>query len=203
MLTSAGIIFFIVIFVTVFILISRTIDDHIAFRSSISIFDRIFWYIISRIPTFLMSLFAPIMIYGLLLHTSKSIDSYHTIYSNKIKATVSFLTDFDGTEFVSGKQIKDTSDIKSGALTLSKDGVDVKTQIDHVEYLGDNDKGSIVEKIEYSDSLEEVKLFNVTLIRQRSNRLRIYLKKPVSQIAKEKKNAETQKELKSLLGSSN
>lgn len=130
MLTSAGIIFFIVIFVTVFILISRTIDDHIAFRSSISIFDRIFWYIISRIPTFLMSLFAPIMIYGLLLHTSKSIDSYHKIYSNKIKATVSFLTDFDGTEFVSGKQIKDTSDIKSGALTLSKDGVDVKTQID-------------------------------------------------------------------------
>lgn len=203
MLTSAGIIFFIVIFVTVFILISRLQNDHISFHSSISIFDRIFWYIISRIPTFLMSLFAPIMIYGLLLHTSKSIDSYHTIYSNKIKATVSFLTDFDGTEFVSGKQIKDTSDIKSGALTLSKDGVDVKTQIDHVEYLGDNDKGSIVEKIEYSDSLEEVKLFNVTLIRQRSNRLRIYLKKPASQIAKEKKNAETQKELKSLLGSSN
>lgn len=203
MLTSAGIIFFIVIFVTVFILISRLQNDHISFHSSISIFDRIFWYIISGIPSFLMSIFAVIMIYGLLLLTSKSIDSYHTIYSNKIKATVSFLTDFDGTEFVSGKQIKDTSDIKSGTLTLSKDGVDVKTQIDHVEYLGDNDKGSIVEKIEYSDSLKEVKLFNVTLIRQKSNQLRIYLKKPASQIVKEKKNAETQKELKSLLESSN
>lgn len=203
MLTSAGIIFFIVIFVTVFILISRLQNDRISFHSSISIFDRIFWYIISGIPSFLMSIFAVIMIYGLLLLTSKSIDSYHTIYSNKIKATVSFNVDYRSTEFVGGKRISDTSDADTGTLTLSKDGVDVKTQIDHVEYLGDNDKGSIVEKIEYSDSLEEVKLFNVTLIRQKSNRLRIYLKKPASQIAKEKKNAETQKELKSLLESSN
>ncbi len=203
MLTSAGTIFFIVVFVTVFIIISKMQNDRISFHSSISIFDRIFWYIISGIPSFLMSIFAMIMIYGLLLHTSKSIDSYHTIYSNKIEATASFLTDFDGTEFVSGKQIKESSDANTGTLTLSKDGVDVKTQIDHVEYLGDNDKGSIVEKIEYSDSLKEVKLFNVTLIRQRSNQLRLYLKKPASQIAKEKKNAETQKELKSLLGSSN
>lgn len=203
MLTSAGIIFFIVIFVTVFILISRLQNDHISFHSSISIFDRIFWYIISGIPSFLMSIFAVIMIYGLLLLTSKSIDSYHTIYSNKIKATVSFNVDYWSTEFVGGKRISDTSDADTGTLTLSKDEVDVKTQIDHVEYLGDNDKGSIVEKIEYSDSLKEVKLFNVTLIRQKSNQLRIYLKKPASQIAKEKKNAETQKELKSLLESSN
>lgn len=203
MLTSAGIIFFIVIFVTVFILISRLQNDHIYFHSSISIFDRIFWYIISGIPSFLMSIFAVIMIYGLLLLTSKSIDSYHTIYSNKIEATVSFNVDYWSTEFVGGKRISDTSVADTGTLILSKDGVDVKTQIDHVEYLGDNDKGSIVEKIEYSDSLEEVKLFNVTLIRQKSNRLRIYLKKPASQIAKEKKNAETQKELKSLLESSN
>lgn len=203
MLTSAGIIFFIVIFVTVFILISRLQNDRISFHSSISIFDRIFWYIISGIPSFLMSIFAVIMIYGLLLLTSKSIDSYHTIYSNKIKATVSFNVDYRSTEFVGGKRISDTSVADTGTLTLSKDGVDVKTQIDHVEYLGDNDKGSIVEKIEYSDSLKEVKLFNVTLIRQKSNQLRIYLKKPASQIAKEKKKAETQKELKSLLESSN
>lgn len=202
MLTSAGIIFFIVMFVAVFSIIFRMQNDCITFHSSVSLFDKIFWSIITALPSILISFVVLILIFGLMLNSTKPVDNYHTIYSNNIKATVSFKAEYQSTEFVGGKQIKDVSDSNSGALTLSKDGVNVKKQIDHVEYLGDVEKGSFVENIEYSNSLIESKIFGVTLIKQKSDRLKIHLKKPASRIAKEKKDAETEKELKNLLGSS-
>lgn len=202
MLTSAGIIFFIVIFAVVFSIIRRIQNDRITFHSSVSLFDRLFWSIITALPSILISLIVLILILGLMLNSTKPVDNYHTIYSNKIKAKVSFKVDYESTEFVGGKQIKDVSDSNTGTLTLSKDGVNVKKQIDHVEYLGDAEKGSIVEKIEYSNSLIEPKIFGITLIKQKSDRLKIHMKKLDSQIAKEKKNDETKKELKSLLESS-
>ena len=54
---------------------------------------------------------------------SSTTDNYRTIYSNKIEATVSFVTSYDQVEFVGGKQLKDETDNTYGVLTLSKDGV--------------------------------------------------------------------------------
>lgn len=73
---------------------------------------------------------------------------------------------------------------------------------DEVEYLGDVTKGSTVEKIEYSNSLRETKVFGVSLMQMKENCLKIHLKKPASEIAKEKKNTEIEKELRSLIESS-
>lgn len=141
-----------------------------------------------------------IMLLAINLKDSKSDD--RAIYSNDLKATVSFKTDLDEREFVGGQKIKETTNRQSGILTISKDAVKVTRRVSGTEYLGDVEKGSIVEKIEYSNTLQESKMFGSTLMTNKENRLKIHLKKPASEYAKEKKDAETKKELKSLLGSS-
>lgn len=140
-----------------------------------------------------------IMILAINLKNSKS--DYHTIYSNDLKATVSFKTDLDEKEFVGGQKVKEITSRQSGILTMRKDGVKV-TRRAAAEYLGDVEKGSIVEKIEYSNTLQESKMFGSTLMTNKENRLKIHLKKSESEIAKEKKNAEIEKDLNSILESS-
>lgn len=141
-----------------------------------------------------------IMILAMNLKDSKS--DYRAIYSNDLKATVSFKTDLDEREFVGGQKVKEITSRQSGILTISKDAVKVTRRVSGTEYLGDVEKGSIVEKIEYSNTLQESKMFGSTLMTNKENRLKIHLKKPASEYAKEKKDAETKQELKSLLGSS-
>lgn len=61
-------------------------------------------------------------------------------------------------------------------------------------------KDSIVEKIEYSNSTRETKLFGVSLFKIDGwNDLKIHLKTPESKIAQEKQDTENKKELNSLL----
>lgn len=140
-----------------------------------------------------------VLIYGLYQTT----DNYHTIYSNKMNAKVVFKSSTDDAVFIGGQPIKQTTEDDHGTLTLSKDGVNLKKQIYSADYVGDVEKGSIVEKIEYSKSTQETKLFGVLLSKDEDYaKLKIHLKKPASEYAKEKKDAETKKELKSLLGSS-
>lgn len=138
-----------------------------------------------------------IMILAINLKDSK-ID-YHTIYSNDLKATVSFKTDLDEREFVGGQKVKEITSRQSGILTISKDAVKVTRRVSGTEYLGDVEKGSIVEKIEYSNTLQESKMFGSTLMTNKENRLKIHLKKSESEIAKEKQDAQNRKELNSLL----
>lgn len=138
-----------------------------------------------------------IMILAIDLKDSKS--DYRTIYSNDLKATVSFKTDLDEREFVGGQKIKETTNRQSGILTISKDAVKVTRRVSGTEYLGDVEKGSIVEKIEYSNTLQESKMFGSTLMTNKENRLKIHLKTPESKIAKEKQDAQNRKELNSLL----
>jgi len=138
-----------------------------------------------------------IMILAINLKDSKS--DYRTIYSNDLKATVSFKTDLDEREFVGGQKIKETTNRQSGILTISKDAVKVIRRVSGTEYLGDVEKGSIVEKIEYSNTLQESKMFGSTLMTNKENRLKIHLKKSESEIAKEKQDAQNRKELNSLL----
>lgn len=141
-----------------------------------------------------------IMILAINLKDSKS--DYRAIYSNNLKATVSFKTDLDEREFVGGQKIKETTNRQSGILTISKDAVKVTRRVSGTEYLGDVEKGSIVEKIEYSNTLQESKMFGSTLMTNKENRLKIHLKKTAEESAKEKKNAEIEKDLNSILESS-
>ena len=142
-----------------------------------------------------------IMILAINLKDSKS--DYRAIYSNDLKATVSFKTDLDEREFVGGQTVKEITSRQSGILTIGKDAVKVTRRVSGTEYLGDVEKGSIVEKIEYSNTLQESKMFGSTLMTNKENRLKIHLKKSESEIAKEKKNAEIEKDLNSILESSN
>lgn len=140
-----------------------------------------------------------VLIYGLYQTT----DNYHTIYSNKMNAKVVFKSSTDDAVFIGGQPIKQTTEDDHGTLTLSKDGVNLKKQIYSADYVGDVEKGSIVEKIEYSNSVRETELFGISLLKDENYpSLKIHLKKPASEYAKEKKDAETKKELKSLLESS-
>lgn len=126
-------------------------------------------------------------------------ENYHTIYSNKINANVKFSSN-DDVDFVGGQSIAKTSDSNVGVLTLSKDDSTVNRQIYNVEYLGDVEKDSIVEKIEYSNSTQETKLFGVSLLKIKdTGSLKIHLKTPESKIAKEKQDTQNRKELNSLL----
>lgn len=131
--------------------------------------------------------------------SSKSYTHYHTIYSNQLNADVKFV-DSDNVEFIGGQPIKSTSEKTTGTLTLSKNDTTVNRDINDVEFVGDVEKESIVEKIEYSNSTRETKLFGVTLFKLNGwNDLKIHLKTPESKTLKEKKDAQTRKELNSLL----
>lgn len=131
--------------------------------------------------------------------SSKSYTHYHTIYSNKLNANVKFV-DSDSVEFIGGQPIKSTSEKTTGTLTLSKNDTNITRDINDVEFVGDVEKDSIVEKIEYSNSTRETKLFGVTLFKLNGwNDLKIHLKKPESKTLKEQQDVENRKELNSLL----
>ena len=131
--------------------------------------------------------------------SSKSYAHYHTIYSNQLNADVKFVAS-DNAEFIGGQPIKSTSEKTTGTLTLSKNDTTVNRDINDVEFVGDVEKDSIVEKIEYSNSTRETKLFGVTLFKMNGwNDLKIHLKTPESKTLKEKKDTQTRKELNSLL----
>ena len=126
-------------------------------------------------------------------------EHYHTIYSNEINASVKFSSK-DDVDFVGDQPIKETSYRNSGTLTLSKDGSTVDRTIYTVEYLGDVEKGSVVEKIEYSNSVLENNLFGITIFRVTDwNSLKIHLKTSEADALKEKRDAQNRKELNSLL----
>lgn len=203
MLTLTGKILFLVVFALAFILFFRRAVKELGIESIEVDTERKSRYAVAV----LLSIALATLPSGTLLVAtdffSSTTDNYRTIYSNKIEATVSFMTSYDQVEFVGGKQLKDETDNTYGVLTLSKDGVKLSRSIEDVDYIGHVEKGSIVEKIEYSNSVKESKLFGVTLMVEKSDRLKIHLKKPESETAKEKKKeqkkAETEKELKSLL----
>lgn len=189
---TATFIFFIRLFAS--ICISESNDD----KTEKSI-EYCFTLFVSVLGTACIFAIEMVLIYGL----CRTTDNYHTIYTNKANAKVVFKSDMDNTVFIGGQPIKKTTDDDRGTLTLSKDGVDLKKTIYSADYVGDVEKGSIVEKIEYSKSTQETKLLGVSLLKDEDYpTLKIHLKKPASKHAEEKKNAETKKELKSLLESS-
>lgn len=201
-LTSAGTILMSIVcaitFIIAFVGFVRIEDVRSCYSSVVRAIGYLFGAILAALVT-AVAFVTTIMILAINLKDSKS--DYHTIYSNNLKATVSFKTDLDEREFVGGRKVKEITSRQSGILTMSKDGVKV-TRRAAAEYLGDVEKGSIVEKIEFSNTLQESKMFGSTLMTNKENRLKIHLKKSESEIDKEKKNAEIEKDLNSILESS-
>lgn len=203
-LTSAGTILMSIVcaitFIIAFVGFVRTEDVRSCYSSVVRAICYLTGAILAAQVT-VVAFITTIMILAMNLKDSKS--DYRAIYSNDLKATVSFKTDLDEREFVGGQKVKEITSRQSGILTISKDAVKVTRRVSGTEYLGDVEKGSIVEKIEYSNTLQESKMFGSTLMTNKENRLKIHLKKSESEIAKEKKNAEIEKDLNSILESSN
>lgn len=202
MLTSAGTILFLVLFISVLVAVFRKAVNGLGLQSIHNESYRQIGYVLATLISVAIAVVPLFIITLIMSRSSDTTDNYRTIYSNKIEATVTFKTSYDQAEFVGDKQLKDVTSNHSGVLTLSKDGVELNRNINHAYYVGRVEKGSVVEKIEYSNSVIESKLFGVTLMIEKSDRLKIHLKKPASETAKEKKKAENEKELRSLLESS-
>lgn len=197
-MTFQGITFLLIIsFAVAFIFFMMVIKirQHDRNDSEITASDLILGSIVSVLIFFLSIAFSLVFIFC----SSKSYTHYHTIYSNKLNANVKFVAS-DNVEFIGGQRIKSTSENSIGTLTLSKNDTTVNRNIDNVEFAGDVEKDSIVEKIEYSNSTRETKLFGVTLLKINDWKdLKIHLKTPESKIAKEKQSDQNRKELNSLL----
>ena len=157
-------------------------------------------YIVSVISGIFSAFLALLISIVLIVCSARPTDeNYRTIYSNKINAKVKFSSN-DDVDFIGGQPIKETSYRNSGTLTLSKDSSIVDRTIYNVEYLGDVEKGSVVEKIEYSNSVLENNLFGITIFRVTDwHSLKIHLKTPEAKTLKEKQDAHNRKELNSLL----
>ena len=202
-LTSAGIILMSIVcaitFIIAFVGFVRTEDVRSCYSSVVRAICYLSGAILAAQVT-VVAFVTTFMLLAINLKDSKS--DYRAIYSNDLKATVSFKTDLDEREFVGGQKVKEITSRQSGILTISKDAVKVTRRVSGTEYLGDVEKGSIVEKIEYSNTLQESKMFGSTLMTNKENRLKIHLKKSESEIDKEKKNTEIEKDLNSILESS-
>ena len=160
-LTSAGTILMSIVctitFIIAFVGFVRIEDVRSCYSSVVRAIGYLFGAILAALVT-AVAFVTTIMILAINLKDSKS--DYHTIYSNDLKATVSFKTDLDEREFVGGQKVKEITSRQSGILTMSKDGVKV-TRRAAAKYLGDVEKGSIVEKIEYSNTLQESKMLGL------------------------------------------
>lgn len=197
-MTFQGITFLLIISLAaafIFFMMVLKTRQHDRNDSEITASDLILGSIVSVLIFFLTIAFSLVFI----VCSSKSYTHYHTIYSNKLNADVKFV-DSDNTEFIGGQPIKSTSEKSVGTLTLSKNDTTVTRDINSVEFVGDVEKNSIVEKIEYSNSTRETKLFGVSLFKIDGwNDLKIHLKTSESKIAQEKQDAKNKKELNSLL----
>ena len=201
-LTSAGIILTVIVGLIVFIttlrhlITNELLDDEDDF---INVMTVIVMFFFSTIVTF----FSVVIVYSIFFFSYKTTDNFHTIYSNQQNAKVVFKAYTDDAEFVGGQPIKKDAFRNKGTLTLIKDGVEVKKDIYSTKYFGDKELGSIVEKIEYSNSVWETKIFGISLAKSKDHHaLKIYLKKTTEKSSKDEKDAKIKKELNSILESS-
>lgn len=203
MLTTAGATVVAIVCTIAFILFFRFIVIVSELKKDDRFIEKFATYVFSAIMSTLLTccVYTIVIVssYGL----SQTTDNYHTIYSNSMNASVKFVTSDDKAEFIGGQPIKKTTKDDRGTLTLSKDGVDLKKDINVAEYLGDVEAGSTVEKIEYSNSMREAKLFGIVWIKDVDHpKLKIHLKTSSEKISKDQKDAKTKKELSNLLNSS-
>lgn len=123
---------------------------------------------------------------------------FRTIYSNDQNIEVYVVT-YQNEKIFAGEAIGHKIVSSSGVLHLKKDGAGIRQCIDHIEYLGLNQCGSKVYKIEYSEKLYNRSFFGLELIdNYKTSRLQIYLKDPISE-EQLKEISKTEEELRSFL----
>lgn len=204
MLTTAGATLVAIICTAVFILFFRFVVTASGITEDDNINEKIAVYLFSALMSTIAMGCTYLVTVVLIYMPNQTTDNYRTIYSNQMNASVKFVTSDDEAEFIGGQPIKRTTKDDQGTLTLSKDGVDLKKDINVAEYLGDVETGSTVEKIEYSNSVRETNLFGVVWMKDvEYPKLKIHLKKTAEKISKDRKDAKIKKELKSLIESSN
>ena len=120
------------------------------------------------------------------------------IYDNDRDIEVYVVTS-ENEKIFAGERIKSKIVSRSGVLTLKKDKVAIKQHIDKIEYLGLNQQGAKVDKIEYFEKYYENDFFGCPLLNNfREICLKVYLKDPRPEEQLEKLS-QTEDELKSFL----
>lgn len=120
------------------------------------------------------------------------------IYDNDRDIEVYVITSEDE-HICAGEQLKRKIVSHSGVLTLKKDKVAIKQFIDKIEYLGMNQQGAKVDKIEYFEKHYENSFFGCPLLDNfKEICLKVYLEDPRSE-EKLEKLTQTEDELKSFL----
>ena len=120
---------------------------------------------------------------------------YRTIYQNDQDIEVYVVT-YQDEKIFTDSQLTSKIVSTSGTLHLKKDGAGIKQNIDKIIYLGPNQKGSKIDKIEYSETIFDEKLLGLRLLNNlKSTRLKIHLTVPESEEAQH----QTKESLRSFL----
>ena len=142
---------------------------------------------------------AALIIKTVIILTARTEESeFRTIYSNDQDIEVYVVT-YENEKIFAGEQISHKIVSSSGVLHLKKNGASVRQCIDHIEYLGLNQHGSKVDKIEYAEKSYNRSFFGLELLDDyKTSHLKIYLKDPRSEEQLEE-IAKTEESLRSFL----
>lgn len=175
-----------------FIIMNYKISESVGLRS-IDILEQRFLSIAGAL--FIGAIVAGLIILSIICLSDSQTLEYHTIYQNDQDIEVYVVT-YQDEKIFTDSQLTSKIVSTSGKLHLKKDGAFISQEIDKIIYLGPNQKGSIIDKIEYSEKIYGESLFDLKLLNDvKSSRLKIYLKDPKS----EKSTRQTEEFLKSFL----
>ena len=147
----------------------------------LSMHDDLIFVLFSTIMSLTVGLaVAAIIIFAIVLSSKLQTLEFRTIYSNDRDIEVYVRTNL-GENIFAGEYLHDKIVSTFGTLKLKKHGASISQSIDKIEYVGLNQKGSKVEKIEYSETIFGESLFGLQLLNDvKSTSLKIYLTDPRS-----------------------
>ena len=175
-----------------FVIMNLKISESVGLRS-IDILEQRFLSIAGAL--FIGAIVAGLIILSIICLSDSQTLEYHTIYQNDQDVEVYVVT-YQDEKIFTDSQLTSKIVSTSGRLHLKKDVTSISQEIDKIIFVGPNQKGSIVEKIEYSEKIYGESLFDLKLLNDvKSSRLKIYLK----DLKSEKSTLQTEEFLKSFL----
>ena len=175
-----------------FIIMNLKISESVGPRS-IDVLEQRFFSIAGAL--FVGAVVACLIVASIISLSDSQTLEYHTIYQNDQDIEVYVVT-YQDEKIFTDSQLTSKIVSTSGTLHLKKDGASIRQSIDKIIYLGPNQKGSIVDKIEYSETIFNEKLFRLRLLNNlKSTRLKIHLIAPKSEEALQ----QTEESLRSFL----
>ena len=175
-----------------FIIMNLKISESVGLRS-IDILEQRFFSIAGAL--FIGAIVAGLIILSIICLSDSQTLEYHTIYQNDQDIEVYVVT-YQDEKIFTDSQLTSKIVSTSGKLHLKKDGASISQEIDKIIFVGPNQKGSIIDKIEYSEMIFNEKLFGLRLLNNlKSTRLKIHLTVPKSEEALQ----QTEESLKAFL----